>query len=173
MMVATMSGVRILAVALASIGLGCAGADEGTLLVPAAPEPEAAGSPLPSSAGHPTPPAALPDFTDPSWTRVTSRGGRYLVCWRALDGRVPRNEDFELEVWVLRDGKSVEDALLSVSAWMPDHGHGMLRQPKAEARADGGFRIPGMLLHMRGHWQVFFEVLEGTLAETAECAVDL
>ena len=118
-------------------------------------------------------PSALPDFSDPSWTRVTSRAGKYLVCWRSLSGKVPRNQDFELEVWVLRDGAPVRDAQLTVTAWMPAHGHGMQRQPQAEAREDGSFHVPGMLLHMRGHWQLFFEVLEGSLSETAECALDL
>ena len=117
--------------------------------------------------------APLPDFDDASWTRVTSRAGKYLVCWRSLSGSVPRNQDFELEAWVLRDGAPVRDAHLTVSAWMPAHGHGMLRQPQAEAREDGSFRVAGMLLHMRGHWQLFFEVLEGSLSETAECALDL
>lgn len=117
--------------------------------------------------------AALPDFTDPAWTCVPSRAGKYLVCWRPLAGGVPRNEDFELVAWVLKDGVPVRDAHLFVSAWMPDHGHGMLRRPRAEARADGAFLVEGMLLHMRGHWQLFFEVLEGALAETAECALDL
>jgi hypothetical protein len=104
---------------------------------------------------------------------VTSRAGKYLVCWRSLSGSVPRNQDFELEAWVLRDGAPVRDAELAVSAWMPDHGHGMLRQPQAVAREDGSFHVSGMLLHMRGHWQLFFEVLEGSLSETAECALDL
>jgi len=117
--------------------------------------------------------ASLPDFADPSWTRVTSRAGKYLVCWRSLSGSVPRNQDFELEAWVLRDGAPVRDAELTVTAWMPAHGHGMLRQPQAEAQEDGSFHVPGMLLHMRGHWQLFFEVLEGSLSETAECELDL
>ena len=79
----------------------------------------------------------------------------------------------ELEVWVFHDGAPVRDALLAVSAWMPEHGHGMLRQPRVEVRDDGSYHVVGMLLHMRGHWQVFFEVLEGSLSETAECALDL
>jgi hypothetical protein len=132
------------------------------------------GPSLPAPAAEPAASLpVLPDFTDAAWTRVPSRGGKYLVCWRSLAGRVPRNEDFELEVWVLRDGMPVRGAYLGVSAWMPDHGHGMLRQPRAEEREDGSYRIAGMLLHMRGRWQLFFEVLEGTLSETAECALDL
>ena len=47
---------------------------------------------------RPTPRPELPDFTDPTWTRVPSRSSQYLVCWRSPSGSVPRNEDFKLEV---------------------------------------------------------------------------
>lgn len=117
--------------------------------------------------------ALAPDLDDPSWIRVPSRAGRYLVCWRTATGKVPRNEDFELEVWVLRDGVAVPGAELTVNAWMPDHGHGMLRLPRSARRADGSFRVEGMLLHMRGLWQLRFDVLEGALSEAAECALEL
>lgn len=136
---------------------------------PTAADPGSADDGLPA----PAPEVALPDFAEPQWTRVPSRAGQYLVCWRSLTGQVPRNQDFELEVWVLRDGEPVRDALLGVSAWMPDHAHGMLRQVRPEARGDGSFRVEGMLLHMRGHWQLRFDVLEDALSETAECALDL
>lgn len=118
-------------------------------------------------------PQPPPDFSDPTWTLLTSRAGAYEVFWRSLSGKVPRNEDFTLEVWVLRNGVPLREARLGVNAWMPDHGHGMLRNPLPTARGDGSFRIEGMLLHMRGHWQLFFEVIEGTLSETAECELDL
>jgi len=124
---------------------------------------------------EPAPPATpvLPDFSAAGWNRVESRAGTYVVHWRTPAGAIPRNADFDLEVWVLRDGAPPAELLLDVNAWMPDHGHGMLRRPRAERQPDGSFRVEGLLLHMRGHWQVFFEMFEGTLAETAECAVEL
>ena len=118
-------------------------------------------------------PPALPDFADPSWTRLASRGQKYLVCWRSTSGSIPRNREFDLEAWVLKDGAPLRDAVLSVSAWMPEHGHGLLRRPEVRANGDGSFVIAGMLLHMRGHWQLVFDVLEGTLSEAAECALEL
>lgn len=148
-----------------------ASAEATQALVPAATDGAHDGAPADDGAALER--AQLPDFSDPSWTRTESRLGRYLVCWRPLTGQVPRNEDFTLEVWVLRDGAPVRDALLAVNAWMPDHGHGMLRRPTAEAQPDGSFRILGMLLHMRGHWQLMFEVAEQGLSETAECALEL
>jgi hypothetical protein len=138
----------------------------------------------PSAQVGPTTPAALPDapkpappappdFSDPSWNRIESRAGTYTLHWRAPCGAVPRNQDFELEVWVLRQGVVTRDVILDVHAWMPDHGHGMLRKTRSVTQADGSFRVEGMLLHMRGHWKVFFDLLEGAVAETAECAIDL
>jgi len=130
---------------------------------PAAPTPEPAEDA----------PAALPDFSDPSWTRTPSAEGKYLVVWRPEPAPLPRNEDFALEVWILIDGQPQHVTQLGVSAWMPDHGHGMLRTVKAEPRPDGSYRVEHMLLHMRGQWLVVFDVLEGTLSERAEHALEL
>jgi len=171
------------ALGLAAFVLACAPAPERapkdaethteTHAAPPAAEPAAPSDAPGEAAPSALAPSALPDFADPAWTRVASRAGRYLVCWRTPDGKVPRNQDFELEVWVLHDGAPVRDAVLSVSGWMPEHAHGMLRAVRPEARGDGSFRVVGMLLHMRGHWLLRFDVLEGTLSETAECALDL
>jgi hypothetical protein len=150
---------------------------------PAAEPEESAAASQPGTApkqAAPPPPLApepaadgLPDFDSGTWTRVPSRAGTYVVYWRSLTGSVPRNQDFDMEVWVVRDGAPATAAHLGVNAWMPDHGHGMLREPRAEARGDGSFLVEGMLLHMRGHWTLLFDVLEGTSAETAEHGLDL
>lgn len=181
----TSPGVIAAALALAAACLGTPEEGKGCACRPQAATPAALNeAPPPAVQSIPPTPegeratesaaaSVLPDFAESSWTRVPSRAGKYLVCWRTPSGEVPRNEDFELEVWVLRDGAPVSGASLSVSAWMPDHGHGMLRQPRTELRDDGAFRVAGMLLHMRGHWQLRFDVLEGALSETAECALDL
>lgn len=157
----------------AALTLACGGPERNASPAVAAPVAEPSARPSEPSTAPSSPAATPPDFADPTWNRTPSRAGTYVVQWRSLSGKVPRNEDFTLEVWVLRDGKAVTGAFLDVHAWMPDHGHGMLRQPRAQARADGSYLVEGMLLHMRGRWQLFFDVLEGTLAETAECALDL
>ena len=43
---------------------------------------------------------------------------------------------------------------------MPDHGHGMLRRPEVEDRGDGSYFVRGMLFHMGGFWELFFDVYE-------------
>jgi len=146
---------------------------------PGAPAPAAAAEPsvAPAPVSEPLPaaaePAALPDFSDPSFTRTTSATGRFVVAWRPTPAPIPRNEEFTLEVWLLFDDKPRHVTQLAVSGWMPDHGHGMLRTARAEPQADGSYRIADMLLHMRGHWLVIFDVLEGNLSERAEHSLEL
>lgn len=96
-----------------------------------------------------------------------------MVCWRSLSDEVPRNQDFALEVWVLEQGRPVDGAQLTVSGRMPEHGHGMLRAPRSLVQADGSYLVEGMLLHMRGHWQLRFDVFHGTHSDVAESSFDL
>lgn len=111
---------------------------------------------------------------------AVSRGGTYTLQWRAAaGGDVPTNEHFEVEVWLYRgpdeDGNLVPlpGAGLAISGWMPDHGHGMIRRPQATDRGEGAYLVKGMLFHMRGHWQLFFDILEDGLSERVEFEVDL
>jgi len=159
---------------LAAIAMACGGSERAAAPELAPPVPIPAASAAVDTPAEPVQsPATLPDFSVGAWNQVDSRAGTYRLHWRSLTGKIPRNEDFALEVWVLRDGAPVKEVHLDVHAWMPDHGHGMLRKTRAEPQPDGSFRVEGMLLHMRGHWQLFFDLLEGTMAETAESAVDL
>lgn len=143
---------------------------------PAAPSTEA---PAPAAEAAPAvetpaaPPAALPDFSDPSFTRTPSATGAFVVAWRPTPAPIPRNEEFALEAWLLFDGQPRQVSQLGVSGWMPDHGHGMLRSVRPEARPDGSYHVDNLLLHMRGHWLLIFDVLEGSLSERAEHSLEL
>ena len=132
----------------------------------ASPPGAEAASAAPAS-DRPTP--ALPDFGAPGWTRVTSDSGARLVCWRALGEGVPRNRDFSLEVWVFQDGEARAGLDLTVSAWMPEHSHGMLHAPRTRDRGDGSYLVEGMLFHMRGRWELRVQVDEGASTDMARC----
>lgn len=143
---------------------------------PAAPStetPAPAEEPAPAVETPAAPAAALPDFSDPSFTRTPSATGRFVVAWRPTPAPIPRNEEFALEAWLLFDGQPRHVTQLAVSGWMPDHGHGMLRTARAEPQADGSYRIADLLLHMRGHWLLIFDVLEESLSERAEHSLEL
>lgn len=121
-----------------------------------------------------TAPADRPaPLEDPSFQQIPSRGGDYTLCWRPVAGRVPRNTNFELEVWLFAGETPVPGAELFVRGWMPDHAHGMLHVPRTVDQGDGSYRVSGMLLHMRGHWQLFFDIVVDGSADVAECELDL
>ena len=89
-----------------------------------------------------------------------STSGHYTVSWRPLASEVPNNEPFELEFFLEKDGVPARGAQVVVRGWMPEHGHGMVRRPEVEDRGDGSYLVRGMLLHMSGLWELFFDVYE-------------
>jgi hypothetical protein len=62
------------------------------------------------------------------------------------------------------------DVELSVDAAMPEHGHGMNRVPRIEA-GDGHFRAEGLLFHMPGKWELYFDVTQGAVTERAQTII--
>ena len=106
---------------------------------------------------------------------VTTRDGALVVEWQPVDGAIPVNEHFEVDVRVRRaeGGAPVPDAEVSMTCFMPAHGHGMLREPRTEARGDGTYRIRGFLLHMGVDWSISITVAIDGLASTADDAITL
>ncbi len=101
------------------------------------------------------------------WRSQASPDGLYTVFWRPADGEdIPKNEEFALEVKLEKNGAPVSGAALAVRGWMPDHQHGMARQPRVTELGGGRYRVDGMLLHMRGHWQLFFDVTDDSAHAT-------
>ncbi len=128
-------------------------------------EPIATDAPI----AEPTPP--------PEWTRharVESNAGSYVVHVSPPPEELPDNEDFELRVWIARAAAPHEvarEVKLAVEASMPEHGHGMNRTPKI-ARGEGGeFVVQGMLFHMTGRWELYFDITSGALSERAQVDV--
>ncbi len=118
----------------------------------------AAGEPTEAAdtAGTPPPPV------DERWRVAPAESGNLAVRWRPVgDGAVPRNEPFALDVQLFREGQPLSGAVLRVRGWMPDHGHGLVRQPTVTELGDGNYRVDNLLLHMRGLWQLVFDVGEG------------
>lgn len=128
-------------------------------------------------------PAAAPATTEPAapeaepvrddWRRATAPGGRYELAWRPADGEIPRNEEVELELRLELDGRPCPGVRVAVRGWMPDHGHGLVREPLVADLGDGRYRVEGLLLHMRGHWQVIFDVGEGAERDALVFDVEL
>ncbi len=110
----------------------------------------------------------------PQWG-ATSKGS-FTVGWSPVGGPVPVNEPFEIDLQLYSDAEKLvplTGAAVRVTAWMPDHMHGMGRQSQTIESEPGRYRVRGMLLHMDGLWQLFVDVTANGKAERAEFAITL
>lgn len=133
-----------------------------------APSSEAAPEPTPVV---PEQPAAPPAWADANVTESTT--GRWDVRWTSAPTPIPENEPFALSVWVLGEDGAAADVELVVDAGMPEHGHGMNRVPRVASSADGGFQVDGLLFHMPGRWELYFDITQGALTERAQVVIEL
>lgn len=151
-----MRAAHVLAVAVLPALLGC-GADSD---VPAPPRPSADAHELVFDAPR----------------ELVTRDGAFVVTWTPTGGAVPVNDHFEVDVTVARnDGARtpVEGAAVTMTCYMPGHGHGMLREPRTEEVGGGRYRVRGFLLHMGGYWTVTANVVVDGVASTADDELNL
>lgn len=141
------------------------------------PEPPAGPGGIDVDQGEPAP--GLPDAHElriDAPRELVTRDKAHIVRWAPVGGVIPVNGPFEVDVEVLaNDGTRtpVLGAEVSMSCFMPDHGHGMLREPKTEELGGGRYRCRGFLLHMGGYWTVSVNVLVDGLAATADDELNL
>jgi len=115
----------------------------------------------------------------PPWAgteALASNAGSYVIQYRPGPADIPWGEPFGMRVWVLENRfrpAPAEHVALSVDAAMPEHGHGMNRVPLVTRNADGSFEVDGLLLHMPGRWELYFDVTRGALTERAQTEVEL
>jgi len=110
----------------------------------------------------------------PTGRTVVSNGGTFTVTFETTPASIPMNEPFTVVFKVsTRSGSPVEGAKLEIDARMPAHGHGMNRAPKLSKTPDGSTRAEGMLFHMPGRWEMYFDIIQGGRSERAQVDVDL
>jgi hypothetical protein len=118
--------------------------------------------------------AAATEPVGPSWTSIASNDGSYRVAYRTEPAEIPLNEPFTVHTAVFdaANGAPVE-VTLDVDARMPAHRHGMVRAPAQVRNDDGTFTTTGMLFHMPGDWQLYFDVTRGGVTERAQTDIEL
>lgn len=168
-----------LPVLLLSAVVGCgspatAARADGSAHPDAAAHPVAASEPKAAATQAPPPTLSVADaFLAQGGTRGVSDGGHFELLWRADGGAIPRNEPCALSVLVLRDGRPCADVRVVVRGWMPDHGHGLIRAPQVTDQGDGRYRVDSLLLHMRGQWQLLFDLSQGNTVDVARFELSL
>jgi hypothetical protein len=125
---------------------------------------------------EPAAPSVPPAGPDESWSGVLSNDGAYYVAYRPDPDPIPLNEVFDIDVRIF-DGddhaKAVDDVTLDVDGRMPQHRHGMNRLPEVTRNTDGSWTVTGMLFHMPGRWELYFDITRGGVTERAQVAVNL
>ena len=142
--------------------------------VPAAQAPAAVQQPVQQPEARPLP--AAPALLAPEGLRVqTTLLGTFDVHWRSEPAALERGKVFALRAWVTPHGSRevVPWTTLGVDADMPEHLHGMNRVPRVSRQADGSFLVEGMLFHMPGRWNLYFDVHEAAIVERAQLELEL
>lgn len=117
--------------------------------------------------------APAADNRVPGEARVTHKG-LYRITVEAPTP-VPTNR---FQAWSIAvtaaDGKPLSEAALAVSASMPQHGHGMLVQPRVSRQPGSGkFRVEGLKFHMPGYWEMNLTVTTAGRTDDLMIALDL
>lgn len=80
---------------------------------------------------------------------------------------IPLNQTFGFELRL--SGQPIEGQdnpfSISVDARMPQHRHGMVRQPTLTPVSERVYRVDGMLFHMPGRWEIYVDVTVGYTTE--------
>jgi hypothetical protein len=110
---------------------------------------------------------ALPPPTD----RVAN--ARYEIVFAARPDPIAAGKHFSLDIAVCpRDGAPPPTAL-RVDAVMPEHRHGMNYRPDVAARGAGVYRADGLMFHMPGRWDIFFDLVTGSGTERLTATKEL
>ncbi|MEM7244553.1 MAG: FixH family protein [Acidobacteriota bacterium] len=128
------------------------------------------------SSDAPPPPAPVPTLPPVVGGELESGDGRWRVTWAPDPSPLPTGETFAVDVTVApvdAEAKLPRDLKLSVDAGMPHHGHGMNVFPEVTAQGEGSFRAEGLLFHMPGSWDVYFDVTDGAFTERAQTEVEI
>ena len=143
---------------------------------PQATGPVPAQGSMPSAEGAADTRAQFPDAAKGAdgWWTVPSANGRWLVSWKFDAASPPLRDPFGIDVRVrsAKDGTPFAGTLRPDAA-MPQHGHGMNVAPTVKRTGDGAFRVDGMLFHMPGYWELYFDLGSVDSLERAQGSVTL
>ena len=90
----------------------------------------------------------------------------YVIAYRVRPPKIEVGRPFSLDIVTCPKGAAPAPAGLAVDAYMPDHGHGMnykasVKTPAtatAARPATARFRADGLMFHMPGRWDLYFDV---------------
>lgn len=92
-----------------------------------------------------------------------------------LVGEVAVNRTHSLRLRVTdRQGRGIDDAVVTVDGGMPDHGHGLPTSPRVTADEGGGvYVVEGLRYHMPGWWVLQLRIDAGVGSDRVLFHLDL
>ena len=95
----------------------------------------------------------------PGGTQLESR--RFLLGFRTEPASPKPGKYFAVEISVCPKAGVPAPGTLAVDAVMPEHGHGMNYKAQLNTQASGHYVASGLMFHMPGRWELFFDVRSG------------
>jgi hypothetical protein len=97
----------------------------------------------------------------------TLESADYVIAYRTQPPKIAVGKHFSLDIVTCAKGGAPDPVNVAVDAFMPEHGHGM--NYKAVVKAAGNtqasapvagahFRADGLMFHMPGRWDLYFDV---------------
>lgn len=111
--------------------------------------------------------APPPDGLDTSATRRSDQG-LFQVTYASAKSPISINQ---IHAWTVHletvDGQIVEQAEITVTGGMPQHGHGLPTQPQmTETLGNGDFLVEGLKFNMSGWWEVTFHITANSQSDS-------
>ena len=110
-------------------------------------------------------------------TATSARAREHLVgcaSCRAASEKLESARRIVRQLPMATPSAHVHAALVArADAAMPQHGHGMNVAPTVKQVAPGTYRVDGMLFHMPGYWELYFDLSREGVMERAQGAVTL
>ncbi len=92
-----------------------------------------------------------------------SSGENFQITYVPTPDPIPLEEYFDVLVTVSQANSPLQlisPDELSVTAWMPGHGHGMNAEPTIEELSEGRYQATAMHFMMEHHWQIWVDTVQ-------------
>lgn len=106
-------------------------------------------------------------------TKRVVEDARYTVAYTTTPSRIAVGEHFVVDFAVCPRVGAPAPQSVRVDANMPEHRHGMNYRAGVVAVSPGVYRAEGLLFHMRGRWDLTFDVVDGSRTDRLSSRIEL
>jgi hypothetical protein len=72
-----------------------------------------------------------------------------------------------------RDGQNVENAMVLIVPWMPEHAHSVSENVAITDKSGGSYHVEKIHLNMEGKWQIKIRIIKGGVQDKAVMDLDV